>query len=197
MTLAASRAAVDAELARRREIRDTSFGQWIAIRFAVSLALFFGVAFAVRAFMVDAPALRDMSGWTLTILIGVPAFMACLVTIVAERITFGDGALDSDRAAARLNRELERLTGPRWPLRALIAGLELALCVGIVLAVVAYWTGRPAVLARGSDQAIIVFAAGTLLVSLIVVFAIRAATLYSYRRLVLPDAAGPSPASTG
>jgi hypothetical protein len=184
MTLAVNRAAVEADVMRRREIRTTSFGRWIATRFAASLVAFCAVALLVRA-STDAPALRDMSGWTLTVFLGVPVFVAIVVTFVAEQLAFSDAALDPDRAAARLSREVDRLTGPRWPLRALAAAVQLALCLGVVIAVVAYWTGRPALLARGSDQAIVLFGAATLLVSIILIFVIRAAALASYRRFLV------------
>ena len=79
---------------------------------------------------------------------------------------------------------MEQLTGPRWPSRLLRSAFWLALCAGAVLVVVVKWTGRPALLARGSDQAIAMFVAGTLLASLVVMFAIRAAALYANRRLI-------------
>ena len=63
--------------------------------------------------------------------------------------------------------------------------MQLALCLGVVIAVIVWRTGRPALLARGSDQAIAVFVAGVLLVSLLLVFGIRAVTLYVYRRFVV------------
>lgn len=187
--LVVDRAAVEALVARRRDIRQHGFRAWVARRFAVSLIALYAVAFAVKALM-SAPAFRDMTGWSLTVFFGVPAFMAFIVTIAAEQLTFGDSALDAERMTKRISREIDQLTGSRWPLRVLRSALELAVCAGIVLGVVVRWTGRPAMLARGSDQAIVVFATGILLSCIILMFGIRAASLSAYRSLLRADSPG-------
>jgi|SRR4051812_20261404 hypothetical protein len=183
MTLVVNRAAIETEIARRREIRQNQFIRWIAKRFVLSLAAFSVVTLLVRLF-AGAPPLRDMTGWALTLFFGVPAFIAFFVTIAAERLSFGDGALDADRVAARLQSELDLLTAPGWPLRMMRFALQLGIVATVLIGVVVYWTGRPAWLARGSDAAIAVSITSVMLASIAIVFAMRTLALFLNRDLV-------------
>lgn len=189
MALVVSRAAIEREVARRRDIRDHAFGRWVAARLGTTLLAFYAVAVVV-ALLARAPALRQMRGWNLTVFLLVPAFMALFVTFAAERLMLSDASLDADRLASRVSREVASLTGPGWPLRTLRAALVLALCAGVPLAVVVLVTGRPAVIARASDAAIAVFISAVVLSSVAIAFAIRTATLHVYRNLLCDAQAG-------
>jgi hypothetical protein len=187
MSYGLNRAAVDAEVARRRAIREHGFGRWIATRLAVSLAAFYALALVAR-WMSPTASFAALSGWSRTVFIVVPAIVAFFVTAAAERLMFSDAALDAERLSARIAREVQSLTADGWPLRTLRAALVLALCVGIPLAIVVFMTGRPMAIARASDASIAVFVSAVLIFSVAAAFAIRAATLHVYRSLLTETA---------
>lgn len=189
MTVTVNRAAVEAQIARRRAIRDHGFAKWILLRLAISLAGFYALALVIRLATPGA-SFRTMNGWNATAFFVLPAFMAFVVTAAAERLMFSDLALDAERLSARIDREVQSLTGPGWPLRTLRAALVLAVCVGVPLAWVVVVTRRPVVMARASDAAIAVFASAVLLFAIGAAFAIRAATLYVYRDLLVLEPTG-------
>jgi len=184
MTLDVDRAAVDAEVARRREIRERGFARWIGARLAGCLVAFYSLAFLVRA-LTPSPRFADMDGWHRAMFFAVPFVMACLVTFFAERLVFGGIGLDAERLSNRIGREVRLLTASGWPLRTLGAALLLAVCIGAPVATIVFVTGQPAILARASDAAIAIFVSVVALVCVVLAFVLRAATLYAYRNLLV------------
>ena len=183
MTLAVDRGAIDAEVARRRAIREHEFSRWIGARFVGCLAAFYALAFLVRA-LTPSPRFGDMDGWLRAVFLAMPFVMACLVTFFAERLTFGSNGLDADRLANRVGREVRLLTTSGWPLRTLGAALLLAVGAGVPLATIVIVTGQPQILARASDAAIAIFVSLVVLAGVALAFSLRAATLYLYRDFI-------------
>ncbi|HJQ20070.1 MAG TPA: hypothetical protein VJ867_06965 [Gemmatimonadaceae bacterium] len=183
MMAVVDRAAVEALVERRRATRETGFVRWFLLRFGGALVLLYAIAVAI-AFAIPSMSLRALSGWSWTVFLAVPAFMAFLLAVLAERLTFNDDALDAARLTSRIEREVALLTGEGWPMRMLTAGLVLAVCIGVPIGYVVFRTGRPVFIARASDVALIVFASAVLALSIVIAFMLRAATLSAYRDVV-------------
>ena len=175
------RAAVEAEVARRRAILETSHTRWIIAKLAMSLVAFYGIALVIRIISSKGPLI--LSSTNAAVFLGVPAFMAVFVTWMSARALFRPEALDVDRLAAEVGKEVERLTGDGWPLRTLGAGLSLAAIAGVPVAVM-LWVTRSPIARSLSIAAILVFVSGMMLWAIVMAFVIRFATLYLYRRMV-------------
>lgn len=180
------RAAVEAEVARRRGIREREFGRWLVRRLAVALAAFYVLAFVIRA-LTPSATIGSMDNWNRAVFFAVPFVMALFVTFVAERLMFSGLGMDAERLTARITKEVDSLTGPGWPMRTLGAALVLAVCAGVPAAIVIAMTRRPEVLSRPSDATIAVFVSGVVLWGVLMAFAIRAATLHVYRDLLVKE----------
>ena len=114
---------------------------------------------------------------------GFPALAAILVIWLASRTLFRGDALDADKLAHEVEREVARLTGPDWPIKTLLAGVSLGAVAGIPVAV-ALWVTRSPIARSGMLAGIVIFAAGMLLWAILMAFAIRSATLYLYRGMI-------------
>ena len=176
------RAAVEAEVSRRRTIQQTSYARWVTAKLVMSLAAFYAVALIIWL-LRSAEPLSTLSSWNIGVFFGVPAFMALFVTWMASRTLFRAAALDPDRLAAEIQTEMDRLTGPHWPMRTLLAGAALAAAAGVPLAIV-LWVTRSPIATSGTVASLMVFVAGMLLWATFMAFVIRWASLYLYRKLV-------------
>jgi hypothetical protein len=177
------RAAVEAEVSRRRAIHEKGYARWFAAKLAMSLVAFYLLAFGIRVTTGPQP-LSSMTLWNVSALFVLPALLAFFVTYLAARLMFNPEAFDAERFSARVAREMQLLTGRGWLLRMVLAGLMLAAGVAIPVAIVAL-LGFPIVV-PGSSRAMgaVEFIGATLVWAIAMAFVVRYAALYVYRKLV-------------
>ena len=177
------RAAVEAEVSRRRAIHERGYARWFASKLTMSLVAFYALAFGIRL-TTGAQALRSMTLWDVGALFVLPALLAFFITYLAARLMFNPEAFDAERLSARVAREMQVLTGSGWLLRMVLAGLALAAGVAIPVGIVAL-LGFP-IGVPGSSRAMgaLEFIGATLVWAIAMAFVVRYAALYVYRKMV-------------
>lgn len=188
------RAAVEAEVARRRAILQASFGRWVLTKLGTSLLAFYAVALVIRVFASRGPL--SVATSNAVVFFAVPAFMAVFVTWMAARTLFRREALDVERVAAAIAREVAYLTSDGWPLRTLLAGITLGVVAGVPVAMVLWVIGSP-IARSGLVAGVVIFASGMLLWAILMAFIIRFATLHLYRRFLRPAPISAAPDTRG
>jgi hypothetical protein len=184
MNFTVDRVAVEAEVARRRAIHDTGYGKWLVAKLGMSLVAFYAFAFLLR-FLPSSRPFGELSPWNLIALIVLPGALAGFVTWMASRTLFSSEALNAESLSAEISKEMQRLTGPGWAVRTLIAGAALAVAVAIPLVLLMVIGGVPSGLVRlATPAAISVFGLAIVLWAMLMAALIRWASLFLYRKMV-------------
>jgi hypothetical protein len=183
-TFTVDRSAVEAEVARRRTIHDTGYGRWIAAKLVMSLAAFYAFTFLMR-FLPTSRPFGELAIWNLIALLVLPGALAVFVTWMASRTLFSSNALNAESLSAEIAKEMQRLTGPGWPVRTVLAGAALTAAVAVPLVILIVLGAAPAGLASpATPRTIVAFIASIAAWATFMAFLIRSASLFLYRKMV-------------
>jgi len=176
------RAAVDAEVARRRRIREKGRFAWFTRVLFVNLIVLYAVT------LLASPrnrAFGEMPPWRLALVVALPFLASAVASWLSTRQVFHPDALDPDKLSDKVVREVRSLAGPGWAMRSLRWGVVLGLAIGAPVGALLALTAPEASLPAGSRWlGAALFLGLTLLWAIPMSFLLRWWSLITWRRLL-------------
>lgn len=178
------RAAVEQEVARRRAIQKRGYFAWFTRVLFVNVIIIYLAAFLGRWGAATRP-ISELPLWHAALIVGLPFLGALAISWFGTRSVFKPDAVDPDKVADKVLRDVQSLAGPGWPGRSLAFGLKLGLGVGIPIALLLAVLGPRMPLPGGSRWlGATIFVGLTLLWAIPLGFLLRWWSLVTYRRLL-------------
>lgn len=176
------RAAIDAEIQRRKAIREKGYFAWFTRVLFVNLLVLYAVT------LLASPrnrAFGEMQAWRVALVVGLPFLAGLAASWISTRAVFKPDAIDAEKFAERVAREVQSLAGPGWAWRSLKWGVLLGLAIGVPVAALLAYVAPVAALPTGSRLlGAALFLGLTLLWAIPMTFLLRWWSLITYRRLL-------------